>query len=52
MPLDVVLTTATGKTTRVVWLAEKQRTLVLPSTEAVTAVAIDAEGWVLKTLGP
>ena len=48
MPLDVVLTTASGKTTIVVWDSLKTQTFEFILDEEVTHIEIDPEGWVLK----
>lgn len=50
MPLDVEVTTPSGKKTFVVWSKLKSESFELPVTEDVTKVAIDPGGWVLKRI--
>ncbi|MEE9167847.1 MAG: M1 family aminopeptidase [Candidatus Neomarinimicrobiota bacterium] len=50
MPLDIVLTMASGETTFVVWDSLKTQEFQFVLDEAVTHLEIDPEGWVLKEL--
>ena len=50
MPLDIVLKTASGDSTFVVWDSLKSQTFEFILNEDVFNVEIDPEGWVLKNL--
>jgi aminopeptidase N len=51
MPIDVVVTTPTGATSRTVWNDRNEQTFQIPMSvkpSAVTNVSIDPDGWILK----
>ncbi|MCH7733088.1 MAG: T9SS type A sorting domain-containing protein [Candidatus Marinimicrobia bacterium] len=50
MPLDILLTTASGETTIVVWDSLETQTFQFVLDEVVTNLEIDPDSWVLKRL--
>ena len=47
-PVDLLVTTASGQTTSVVWNDQKRDDFVIPTNGAATAVTLDPSPWILR----